>query len=503
MRRPARPRCPTPARRPPPRSSRPRRPLRPRPGHRSWPIRRIRCSTRTRPTRTTSRPTSLSTSRRCGRRSPRRGSSSRVRAVSATSCTAPSATTFDLDQCNLQAIDATDGSIAWEDRIDGSCLLDEASMVTNPLVDGDGNVYTGDSRMLVSFTAEGELRWTNDVIAGLPSEKGLINPPFGINRLPTGELVTVTLGDGWVLVFDPDTGELLHEPFDLPSAKSPPASGGPLAEQPDGFMLGLLGPRGADLIYDYSFGASEFEVDNNVSVVPGDSGMFVIAGGAMAPNEDNKAGLWVLELTDAGPEVVLRVEIDAGDGGVGTTPVVSADGEFVLMGDNGTGIVAVDLASCLAETERGGVCVDYTTAELGRQLGISPGLYPDGGGDRDGRGQGRPRVQLGRDDDGNVELAPLWQAFDQGGTIAGSVSTLYDNAVATMAFNASELTAELVLLDPHTGEVLSRMPSGDFANVSLAADGETFIVNHLNAVTEILGGEAPAGVEGWRAVPTN
>ena len=101
-------------------------------------------------------------------------------------------------KCNFTALDSRTGDILWDDRIDGECLLDEAAAVSVPLVDRDGNVYIPDSTKIVSFTADGRLRWVNDVPGRLEASPptGRNNAPFGLNLLPTGELVTMTLGDG-------------------------------------------------------------------------------------------------------------------------------------------------------------------------------------------------------------------------------------------------------------------------------------------------------------------
>src|SRR5262249_36401892 len=152
----------------------------------------------------------------------------------------------------------------------------------NPLIDERGNVYAADSRQIVSFTSAGRLRWRSQAPSELVSRHAppVPNPPFGLNLLPTGELVTATLGDAFVLVLDRVTGDLLASPFDLPSEKQAAPGAG---QAPPGFMSTLAGPGVGPVLFDVGLGVSAYENDNNVGVDT-HTGTIFITGGAPAPN---------------------------------------------------------------------------------------------------------------------------------------------------------------------------------------------------------------------------
>lgn len=85
-------------------------------------------------------------------------------------------------RCNLSVVDVGTGRLVWKDRVDGACLLDDATGISVALIDFDGNLYAGGPNVIASFSADGALRWVNDIPSRLPSRKGLPNNPFGFPR---------------------------------------------------------------------------------------------------------------------------------------------------------------------------------------------------------------------------------------------------------------------------------------------------------------------------------
>lgn len=423
-------------------------------------------------------------------------------------------------KCNLVALDGDTGSVLWEDLINGVCLLDEFAWITNPLVDIDGHVYAADHRQVVSFTSAGELRWKSLVPSTLP--QGKPNNPFGLNLLPSGELVTATMGDGFVLVLDRTTGELEASPFNLPSEKQrvPATAGG--AEMPEDFMDSLAGPDVGPVLWDVGLGASDYEVDNNVAVDT-HTGIVFITGGAPAPNPANDGALWAVDYDPTAPaseRLSVRFHITfPGPGGIATTPTVTKDGNFVLIGDNRSNFVAVDIPACLAGPP-GSACSAFTSIAIGEKLGASVTVTPENRVYFALPQQGLAAYDVGRDpESGKITLSHVFTRSFPGYLISG-VTTGFENviwlgltglagvavdgAVLPMALgDAAPSTGPggrshfLVGVRPEDGLPLWAYPSGDFANVTMAADRRTLITNHINFLDELRRDHHSAGIRAW------
>lgn len=420
-------------------------------------------------------------------------------------------------RCNLVALDGATGARQWEDRLDdGSCLLDEFAWITNPLVDTDGHLYVADSRQIASFTSTGDLRWVSDAPALIDSDKP--NNPFGLSLLPDGRLVTATMGDGVVLVVDRATGNV-DTSLDLPSAKQRTESAAFGPPMPDGFMDTLAGPDVGPVLFDVGTGVSDYEVDNNVAVDP-NSGLVFITGGAPAPNPDNDGALWAIRLGENDSLQVAFSVIFDGPGGIATTPTITKDGKFVLIGDNQSNIVAVDIPGCAALSP-GSVCTNFASEPVGEKVGASFTARPDNvvyfplpqGGlrayrvENDSAGDVRMTEIFNRPFPGFV-ISSVMTGFDNvlylgltslAGVVVDGVlvPTVSDDIPATAATRGHFLVA--VGLDD--GVIRSIHPSGDFANVTMLADGETLITNNINFVDELRRDHHEAGVRAWRAAP--
>jgi hypothetical protein len=398
---------------------------------------------------------------------------------------------FDLgqDKCNLVALDELTGAVVWEDRVNGQCLLDHGTHLATPLVDRDGNVYASDTRQVVSFTADGVLRWTNGTPATLPSVKGSPNPPFGLNLLPTGELVTATLGDAHFLAFDRATGNLLGQ-FDLPSEKIDNST-----PRPPGFLDPLGGPMALDLFWKWSLGAGEFENDNDIAVDTR-TGLIFMSGGAPAPNPTNAGALWAVRYNDGAFEVAFVVPFTGAPGGISTSPTITKDGQFVLIGDNTTFLVAVDLPTCAA-LPAGSACSAFASINLFDQLRASLAVTPDNRIITRRSATTAVAIDVGRDEDDQVTLTEAWATPIPNNQRITGVIGIFDGVAyaptSSFAFGTHELTA----YDVETGAVLATIPTGDLANVTMASDQRVLIGNELNFIDELFARKNPAGVEGF------
>jgi hypothetical protein len=427
-------------------------------------------------------------------------------------------------KCNLIALDSQTGSQLWEDRVNGQCLLDEFAWITNPLVDHDGNVYGADRQRIVSFTADGLLRWQSLVPATLPNTKP--NNPFGLNLLPAGYLVTATMGDGIVLVVDRGTGELVTEPFDLPSQKErvPGTAGG--APMPQGFMDSLAGPGVGPVLWDVGLGVSDYEVDNNVAVDT-HTGLIFITGGAPLPNPQNDGALWAVEYdpsADPGQQLRVRFRVTfPGPGGIATTPTISKDGNFVLIGDNQSNFVAVDIPACVS-LPAGSECTHSTSIPIGEKLGASVTVTPDNRVYMALPQGGLAAYDVARDaSNGEVMLTHVFTRSFPGYLISG-VTTGFENMIWLGLSGLAGVAADGVILpmilgpiapstgpvlrshflvgvSPQDGSILWAQASGDFANVTMAADGTTLLTNEINFLDELRRDHHEAGVRAWTALP--
>jgi outer membrane protein assembly factor BamB len=394
------------------------------------------------------------------------------------------------DRCNLVALDVSDGTVLWDDRVKGRCLLDEYAWITNPTIDRQGNLYVADSKLVASFSANGKLRWINRTPSKLVSARNLPNNPFGLSMLPSGKLVTATMGDGYVLVFNPDDGKLESAPFHLPSAKARTGA----AHAPPGFEERLASPGVGSVLYDVGLGISDKQVDNNVAVDPHRELIFV-TGGAPAPNTSNDGALWALRYDARTETVSVQFSVRfAGPGGIATTPTVTKDGNYVLIGDNQGNLVAVDIKACAA-VEPGSTCTDYATAPAGGKLGASVTVTPSNRVYLPLATTGLVAYDITRVN-GTVTLEHVFTK-EFPGMIVSTVLTGFDNAIWFGLSRSSTGEHFLVDVDPATGDTISTRPSCDLANVTMASDRRTLLTNCINFQDELAGRHVPAGVQAW------
>lgn len=408
------------------------------------------------------------------------------------------------NRCNLVALDESDGSTVWDDRVDGECVLDEYASLTNPTIDAAGNLYVTDSKKIASFTTDGMLRWVNDAPATLASRKGLSNAPFGLVMLSTGELATATLGDGWVIFLDSQTGKLTKQPFDLPAEKRNPhkTTRALLPDtRPEGFMENLMSPTASQVLWDFAFGESDYETDNNIAVDEKHQLLF-ISSGAAYPNKANKGALWAVSYANDALEVAFYVELDV-EGGIATTPTISKDNSMALIGDNEENLVVVDIDRCVQEAN-GGACTFYSLHPLGHDLTSSIIITDNNRVIIPAGITGYAGYDLNKDAAGITQLQPIWKTRLAWFPIGVSVHLAFDNVVWIPFYHIGRQQPFIVALDVETGEEVARYKSGDAANVTMASDGGTIVAQNISFIESAflgrLGLDVKGGVWAWEPV---
>jgi|GEM_PF-2404281 len=377
--------------------------------------------------------------------------------------------------CNLVALDLVTGEELWRDvdPVTQQCILDEGSTLNNPYIDKTGFLYTADTQKIVSFDADGKVRWVNDYPSTIVSAKGYPNVPFGLNALPSGELVTATVGDGIVIVVDRNTGKTLAT-LDLPSEKTD--TSGPV---PEGYLVTKADDLAAELWWKVGLGDSGYEIDNNTAVDP-QTGTILISGGAPVGDSEHQGALWGLKYEAGRLRVLFHVPM-AGEGGIATSPAISKDGNYVLIGNDAEQLVAVDLPTCLTLASRamnpgpaGVVCENYGTSDpVGFVIASSPTVAPDN----------RVYISLGMDGLGSfqikggngspVHVEKVWAAKLAQGRVPVSVITGFDNAIYFSDRNLRDSTHAVVAVDPSDGSILSTTPVGDAMNITMGVDPNT------------------------------
>lgn len=206
-----------------------------------------------------------------------------------------------------------------------------------------------------AVTPEGRILWHQPT--GLQYTGVDVPHAWGVNYLPQHDALTVVTGNGEIAVLDRITGaQRLATPFTLPgeaaaeTARHMPSDwvlerGDRLAEQHFGKMPveGGLFTSMVRVIY----GAGS-EVSNFYAVDPNSGRLYVAA---TAPDEVDgdldgvsaNGALYALELAEAGDKqsLVIAARYDF-DGGTGSTPTVSNDGQRLYLTDENGNVMALD-----------------------------------------------------------------------------------------------------------------------------------------------------------------
>ncbi|WP_062270820.1 PQQ-binding-like beta-propeller repeat protein [Endozoicomonas arenosclerae] len=415
--------------------------------------------------------------------------------------------------CNLVALDLKTGKELWRDvdPVTKDCILDEGSTLNNPYIDKEGHLYTADTQKIVSFDANGKVRWTNDLPSRIHSEKGYPNVPFGLNTLPSGELVSATVGDGVVMVVDRLSGKTLAA-LDLPSEKTD--TSGPVPEK---YLQTKADNLAKELWWKVGLGDSGYEIDNNTAVDP-KTGTILISGGAPEGDSEHQGALWGLQYENGNLRVLFHVPM-AGKGGIATSPAITKDGQYVLIGNDAQQLVAVDLPACLALSAKtidagraGAACEIYGASDpVGFVIASSPTVAPDNRAyiSLGLKGLGSFQISGGKGEP--VKVEKVWESKLAKGRVPVSVITGFDNVIYFSDRNYRDSTHAVVAVDPKDGSILSTTAAGDAMNITMAIDPDTrerILIANIGNLSDEVGAhqygtpllDSPAGVTTFKAV---
>lgn len=434
--------------------------------------------------------------------------------------------------CNLSAIELDTGRLVWEDRVNGACLLDEAAGLFSPFVDSNGNVYSGDSQRIVSFSPGGQLRWQMNHPSQINVLLGnkLLNAPAGIAMLPSGELISISRGDGLVLVMDPATGKLVNDGLDISAVKFPDELFPP---RPAGLLETLASRRGADLLWDMAFGQSDNAIDSEIAVDPV-SGLILFNSAAPYPNNHHYGALWAVSYHPVYKKLAVAFFVPyLGPGTSPLSPVISPDGRFAVIVNHRRQLVLVDMVSC-ARLSPGSDCRFFLTYPLSDTLQHAPVINDQ---NRvfisDGRA-GLRAIDVHRltgYGDGQLQANTAWtlQApgsslplFDEKGfsflqtnsysapvqAYPGLLLTTltstrlrridWDNRHPDSWF-LGDSSSTLQFINPENGEIIRQLPApANLSYLQLSADGSKLIGQAYSFDNELRGGAATqAGLQAW------
>jgi len=405
------------------------------------------------------------------------------------------------DGCRVHALDVATGSLLW-------CRTADPSVSAGSVeVDLDGYLYFTVKGALVSLDASGAERWS----AALPAAPdGGTDTAWGVHMSAAGHVVTVTAG-GTVAVYDRDSGSPISA-LSIPDTWGyPPVEGlqltvDPALLFPDSIVenieaiYGVTNPDDASSDIGAFLGAGAF-VDNTVAISPRGE-IYVIGAGP-----DRETGALVqIHLSDEDgsltPGWVAPTRL-----GSATSPSVSADGRWVVVGDGASmerflnpdaalGHVRIaDIDACDANTDADpdpAVCAFATNHAMEREpMAGAPAIGEDGTVYFYELSLGFGASETARD---VVALAPTgeerWRTALPGDLDWTSVITVTRNhligtATAVTHSDARFLSLplpgtsrdELVILRREDGRLVSRQPIPDdsSATVTIGMDGSLYV----------------------------
>ncbi len=289
------------------------------------------------------------------------------------------------DGCRLFALDRETGMVRW-------ChTLDPAVVESAVEVDADGHLYVTASGTVLSYRHDGTLRWRTELDDA--------DAPWGLHFTPDGHVATVT-PSGRVLLLARDTGVVLAslsviESYGFVGPEASALSIDPALLFPPSVVSDIesvYGPTDAD---NADAGASSFLgagafVDNTLAVSEAGH-LYLMSGG---PTVDTGA---LVQIRVTGTPDAPRLEpgwFAETVGGSATSPSISADGRWVVIGDGASMDVFLspdaveghvrlaDIPACDANTDADpdpGRCAFATDhrMERGPMMG-SPAILEDG-----------------------------------------------------------------------------------------------------------------------------
>lgn len=263
---------------------------------------------------------------------------------------------YPQEDVSLVVLDPADGKRLWTlpnkgDREGAGAPL----ILDTPDATDAQTIYHATYHWAWAVTPQGEVLWHKPTGLNFSGER--VPHAWGVNYIPQLDALTVVTGNGEIAVLARTTGEpLLAAPFELPgmpaaaTARKMPSKwilqrGDKLAEQRFGKM-----PLSDGLFTDMVriiFGAGS-EVSNFYAVDP-NSGRLFIAATAPDDADGDKDGvsangaIYALDLVPSADKLALAIAARYDfDGGTGSTPTVSNDGQRLYITDENGNVMALD-----------------------------------------------------------------------------------------------------------------------------------------------------------------
>ncbi len=367
--------------------------------------------------------------------------------------------TMDSGPCNLHAFDR-DGNLLW-------CSDAIGPTFGAPVVGDDGAVFVhaGDysAAELLRFESDGTLTW------GEPIEAPGLAPML----TPDGSLLTLDI-NGLFRAFDPDTGESVVEPFQLPAAPlpvTPPAPYIPLALQ----LIGMA-PAFTGFFYD-AWQGSGLVVGNNAPAVDPVTGRIFM----VAQNEQGTSGkLYAMDFFPPNNGTPGAIEpacsADMGPGSA-TSPALSEDGAHVYASDETGALYAFKTEDCSIEWQitpaPGSALASPTVGPNGRIYFLASGkmvALADGGGHVDMLWELDATDLVDPDTLGPGTVGRFDSVIPAAQNYVYAAATVGQQITPTLLIPGASLVATV---DQETGEIVSSSFLGaqSAASPSIAFDG--------------------------------
>jgi outer membrane protein assembly factor BamB len=263
---------------------------------------------------------------------------------------------YPQEDVSLVVLDPANGKRLWTLPNKGDTKGAGAPLILDtPNETSAQTIYHATYHWAWAVTPQGKVLWHKPT--GLSYQGADVPHAWGVNYIPQLDALTVVTGNGEIAVLSRTTGEsLLAAPFELPgmpaaaTARKMPSKwilqrGDKLAEQrfgkmplPDGLFTDMV---------RIIFGAGS-EVSNFYAVDPNIGRLFVAA---TAPDDADgstdgvsaNGAIYALDLVPSGdklsPVIAARYDFD---GGTGSTPTVSNDGQRLYITDDNGNVMALD-----------------------------------------------------------------------------------------------------------------------------------------------------------------
>lgn len=263
---------------------------------------------------------------------------------------------YPQEDVSLVALDGETGQRLWtlphngDNRGAGAPLILDTPELENPQT-----IYHATYHWAWAVTPQGKVLWQRPTGLNYPGDT--TPHSWGMNYIPQYDALSVVTGDGKIAILSRSTGEqLLAKPFELPglsaaaSARHMPSKwlmqrGDQVAAQRFGKMPVADGLFTA--MVRIIFGAGS-EVSNFYAVDP-NSGRLFVAATAPDAIDGSKDGvsshgaLYALDLVRQDKLLSLRITARYDfDGGTGSTPTVSNDGQRLYISDENGNVMALD-----------------------------------------------------------------------------------------------------------------------------------------------------------------